>query len=142
MKAAANIAKRLRTDSNPRPCISEDSSSLPNVSGLGDLDRFDADGLTEFGNGCQWPVFSSTGDLDLDRLDTNVSGCQSSVFVLTMTLTLTLTVFIQFDEQSSPVVPMSLFLVLMGDNEDLSQTDHLALAPIGNNNRYSHGIYR
>ena len=78
--AVANIAKRLRTDSNPRPCISEDSSSLPNISGLGDLDRLDADGLTEFDNGCQRHVFSSTGDLDLDRLDANVNGCQSSVF--------------------------------------------------------------
>ena len=47
---------------------------------------------------------------------------------LILTVTLTLTVLLQLDQQSSPVVPMSLSLVLIGDSEDLSQTDHLALA--------------
>ena len=52
-------------------------------------------------------VSGSDGDIDLDSPDANVNGCQGPVFGLTVTLTLT--VLMQFDERSSPVVPMSLF---------------------------------
>ena len=66
----------------------------------------------------------------LTLIDLMLMSMAANHLFLILTVTLTLTVLIQFDKQSSPVVPMSLFLVLMGDNEDLSQTDHLALAPI------------
>ena len=60
----------------------------------------------------------------IDLMLMSMAAANHLSLILTVTLTL-----MQFDEQSSAVVLMSLSLVLMGDSNGLSQMDHSALAP-------------